>query len=720
MSFLVPIMVLGGAAAMIPLIIHLRNRSRFQVVHWGAMHLLESVLRVNRRRIRLEQIILLLVRMAIPAAIALFMARPVLTGWRSLPGDVKRSVIVGVDNSYSMDAGGGAQSNFSKALRGADGILAALPRGSDAAMVPLAGGAAAGEKATVDLRGLRGRLAELAGGLGLARPAPALEAAMARFAEMAYADRELVILSDFQRTSWSGGSDDPRRLAAALAAAPMRPHITLMRYAPEPIENISVEALSMSRSTVGVGQKTRIRAVVRNHGRQPRSGLRVRLRVDGQDREVTEIAVAAGEQAQVMFAHAFEKAGSHYLEVSVEADGLMADNALVTALPVWDQIPVLLVNGEPSREPLRGETDYLEVALQPFSAGAVRLADLIRTRVVEPERLNAEGLRQARVVVLANVASLDAGQSEALEEFVRAGGGLLVFTGSRLDVGWFNAAWAASESGLFPLRLGPPAGSTTDPQQQTTLVGGRFEHEALTLFNLPENGTIGGAEIWRWHPPADREQYRTAGEAFTVLARLASGDPFLIERKLGAGRVMLCTSACDADWGNLPMRPAYVPFVQQLVTYLASAVYPPRNVEVGAELAAFLPAGRAGEELTLTLPDGSRKKLTAGARGARAVATWPSADRPGLYTLEGRELAPIHFAVNTPRDESDLAVLDDAQLAELAAALGADVVNSPSEYQSVQQRRRSGREVWPHVFGAALALLLIELFLEQRFARRAG
>ena len=64
--------LLGGVAALaIPIIIHLFHKSRFQVVKWGAMHLLEAVLRTNQRRIRIEQLILLAVRCAIPALLAL-------------------------------------------------------------------------------------------------------------------------------------------------------------------------------------------------------------------------------------------------------------------------------------------------------------------------------------------------------------------------------------------------------------------------------------------------------------------------------------------------------------------------------------------------------------------------------------------------------------------------------------------------------------------------
>ena len=68
MSFLNGALVLGALTALVPLVIHLFNRSRFKVVKWGASHLLESVLRKNRKQIQLEQWIILIIRCAIPIA----------------------------------------------------------------------------------------------------------------------------------------------------------------------------------------------------------------------------------------------------------------------------------------------------------------------------------------------------------------------------------------------------------------------------------------------------------------------------------------------------------------------------------------------------------------------------------------------------------------------------------------------------------------------------
>ena len=78
MNFLNLSLALGSAAVLIPLVIHIFNRSRFKVVNWGAMHLLESVIQVSKQ-VQLEQLILLLIRCAIPILLALCLARMVVT-----------------------------------------------------------------------------------------------------------------------------------------------------------------------------------------------------------------------------------------------------------------------------------------------------------------------------------------------------------------------------------------------------------------------------------------------------------------------------------------------------------------------------------------------------------------------------------------------------------------------------------------------------------------
>lgn len=715
MTFLNAILLSGLAAASIPLIIHLLNRNRFRVVKWGAMHLLETAFQMQRRRIQLEQILLLLLRCAIPAVLALCLARPVITGMESLMGAAKTSTVILLDNSYSMDYGGRAGGNYAQARQAAGKIIDELGRGSDVTVLLMAGGVTplAGGP-TFDLSRLSKELAALEGGYGRANLPAALEAASGVLANVQHAHQEVVVISDFQRVSWSDDEAPARaRAVELLQKMPFKPRLTLLPVGAGGRDNVSVESLDFNRLVLGVGQPMQVRANLRNFGERAYPDLRVYFRVDGRERAASQISLGANERQQVLFTHAFDTAGSHVIEVFAEADSLEADNSFQASIPVWDQVPVLLVNGDPRAEPLQGETDFLEIALQPFGAARANLADLIVTRIGSANDLTQAVLSHTRVVVLANVRDLSANQLKDLAQFVKDGGGLLVFPGNRINVAWYQRDFAAPQ-GLLPAPFAALAGSPDASAAPAKIVASHFSHPALELFNDPRNGNLSDGEIKLWY----RTVEKTNDASVAVMARLDNGDAFLIEKKFGEGRVIQCVTPCDADWNNLPLRPFYLPLMQRLVTYLASTVFPPRNVEVGKPLVAFFDPSLAGKRATLIDAAGRQHEIPLVAKEARSMAEFTGTQRPGLYKLMAPGADPVHFVVNTSREESDLQTLTQTERAAVARAMNATLVNSFNEYKQLDRKRRFGQEIWRPLFWFLLLLLFGELFFQQWIARR--
>src|SRR5258708_5744994 len=160
-----------------------------------------------------------------------------------------------------------------------------------------------------------------------------------------------------------------------LKKLPIAPQITFFDVGSEVTDNVAIESLEFSRLMVGVGQKIQIRANLRNFGNAKYPDLRVYFKADGKEKSVSQINLGPHEKGQVLFSYAFDTPGSHVIEVVADADALKADNSYLASVPVRDKVPVLLVNGDPSPEPLKGETDFAEIALQPYAAsGKVELA----------------------------------------------------------------------------------------------------------------------------------------------------------------------------------------------------------------------------------------------------------------------------------------------------------------------------------------------------------
>ncbi len=288
-------------------------------------------------------------------------------------------------------------------------------------------------------------------------------------------------------------------------------------------DNVCVESLHFSDMALGVGQPLAIRANLRNHGEKAYRDLRIYFRVDGKQQSASEVSLGPGEHAQTLFACRFETPGSHLIEVEVDsADRLKADNVYTAAIPVLDKLPVLLIDGDPASNPLRSETGFLGLALQPFTSARMSLADLLVAESVEVRAFKPEMLNGRKAVVLANVAKLEDDRLKAIEDFVRRGGGLVVFAGNKIDVDWYNQRLVAGGSGMLPLRIDALSGDLNDATRHASIVAQHYEHPSLQLFNDRRNGSLSAGKVRMWYRLSPAE-----GAAAEPMARLDAVIRFL-------------------------------------------------------------------------------------------------------------------------------------------------------------------------------------------------
>jgi len=286
------------------------------------------------------------------------MARPVLTGAAALWNDAKTSLVVVLDNSYSQDFQATGGTNFENAQKQAADLVAGLQRGSDVSVVLMSGtNAPLYDSGVFNTKRVAEDLKALEAGYGKAEVPSALDVASALSRNMSHAQREIIVISDFQRISWSAEEATLRQRAAErLAAQELAPRLTLFHTGAEGRENVCVETVSFSPRVLGMNQTLEVRATLRNYGERAHDSLKVVCRVDGKVAHTTQIPLEAGQKRQVLFTHQFDSAGSHVVEISADADSLKADNTFRVSIPVWERVPVLVVDGDPSPNPLASVT----------------------------------------------------------------------------------------------------------------------------------------------------------------------------------------------------------------------------------------------------------------------------------------------------------------------------------------------------------------------------
>ncbi len=708
MTFLNAILLAGGLAFLIPLLIHLLNKRKVVTVRWGAMHLLQEVIKQRKRKWKIEQWLLLAVRIAIPLVLALCLARPVLTALRAF-GLGKTSLVMLLDDSFSMRAPAAGGSPADRLRQDVARMLEAQPKGSDAQVVLAAGSSRRLlDQATTTLDLLPKQLADLPTQAGPVKANDALQTAAAALSKASNGARELAILSDFQASDWQSiveGASLPA-LENLLKQEP-KPQVTFYRIASDLSENLSIASADLSALVVAEKQPVGLRVRIQNHGKRPWQDVAVHLEADGVRLRTSRVSLPSEGVSVITFTHAFDAVGDHSLAVRMEGDSFPDDNAFYSVVQVRNQLNVLLVDGDPSDQPLGGAADFLELALTPYQAAAnPSLKDLIRITKLDARRLRDDDFKGKEVVILADVERFR-GNLSTLEKFVKAGGGLIIFAGPHADLDWYNRDFFRKGEGLFPTSIkGLQRATSTTPAR---LLQQRLTHPATLYFNDARGGRLQDAEFQSWWELESNDKAKP-------ILQLDRNSPLFVEKTIERGRVIAAATTADAEWSNLPLQPFFVPLMQRLVTYLATQSTLSAWEQVGVPLRLAVGKERIGSEYSLRSPTGQIETLKVRAEGDKALLESKPIAAPGIYKLtQGTETRLL--AYNLDPTESDLTPLSADQVKAIADRHEASFVESIDAWQKLDRTRRHGSELWQPFLLGLLVLLFLEVVLQQRIAK---
>jgi len=736
-----PALLLGLLGLGIPVIIHLLNRRRAVVVDWGAMMFLELGRRA-RRKFQLTEILLMAGRMLLLALVALAVMKPFWTersaaaasknAGASLAGSDPRDVVLVVDGSASMarkiDPKSTAQD---EAVAWASDFVKRLGPGSSVAIL------AARDRvkpvvapASFD----KTKLVEALTGLLKPRGSSDLPSAVAEAFSLLEKGqnpaREIVLLTDGQRHPWR--LDEPGRwklLRELHQQIEKRQGVSVRLWsvpfgvnAAKPAgADGAVAPLELVRGLVPPGGVITVKTTVANSGPDPLTRT-AELLVDGKAVPGKGQAVGpvpSGGKTPLQFQTTILDPGSHLLTVRLAPgdDPLEANDEASRPIDVTAALPVLLVDGEPGLEPLSNETDFLRVALAPTGDDAPQ----VKATVVKLPEFTAESLKDQSVVILANVDSLDAAQGAAVVTFLNDGGGVLIAPGDRTDVDHFNGAYIQVGTGLMPAILGDWRGEPTSRKAVAHPAPPSFSGAVLAPFGAGESPPLADADLffYRVLTPA------TKPPAAAVLARLDNGDPWIVERPFGKGRVIVTAGPLDAEGGTLPVNPDFVPLVHELVYHLADPANSSDEVRPGERIAfpiTPLPRPDATTIPVLT-PDGATVNASIErAKDETAVGVLPIAEESGIYRVTLPDSRYLYLSVSGDPRESEPEPLSASDTKTLSTGWPLVFETDPARLPSLLLTSgRGGRHpIWRWLVLAALAGLCTEVWLTRRLVRQRG
>jgi hypothetical protein len=719
MSFLNPAFLGALALVGIPLLIHLLRRRKLKIVRWAAMEFLRQSQRKQRRRLRIEELILLLLRMLIVALAVLAFARPVLRalGVPLLSQNARVYAVLVLDNSFSMDyRSSDGKRSFERAQAAADTILTHILRSGDSASLVLLSDkpTAVVGAPSYDLNQVREQVRAAQVGDRATDYLAAAQTVVGLLKASKTPEKEVYWITDDQADAWETSKREAAHGIWGDLGKQARVTWVSVGPAANARNNLAVETPTLGRELVTPHLPARIESRVVNYGAQARRDLLVNLIVDGKQAGSTRIAVPAGGAEIARFVYLFSQPGTHTGQIALEdpehADGLARDNVTPFVVRARDHIRVLVQDVRPTNDPLKSESFYLLAAMAPGGE-----AESLAPKLHEGEGLGNVNLHDYDALVLAGVTGLSSADRRALADYVKAGGGVLMFPGPDSNAPQVNAGLGAA--GLLPAQLGTR--KTLSEDNELTLNPATITHPALALFKDTESVNLGSARFTTYYPlePASDD---ADPNAVQVMMRFSNGDPAFVERKVGLGRIILAASSAGANWNQLPLRKAWVPLIYQLLSYLGEGPTSHRNLHQDEPLFLTLPVADANKPVRVTAPDGRTTSQNSVLDARGVTFTYNATGRAGLYRVAVSGSAPDAFAVGLPSDESNLTPADPV-IGAMQAGLPTGrltVAATPEQLQASVRRSRYGMEAWRPLIWVVLVLLFVESLLAQRFGRR--
>lgn len=664
MGFLAPWFLAGLAAVGLPVYIHLLRRHVTTPRPVSSLMFFERGTQSSTRHRKLRYLLLFSLRALLVLLLALVFANPFLR--RSSAAASDRLLLVVVDNSFSMRAG----TRLEDAKRGALEVLATRKPSQRAQVMVLSGELQVLTQPIKDAGALKAAVESIQPGDSRSNFGE-LGRGMRALTETVHTPVDLHLFSDMQ------ASNMPVNFADMVM--PGNVSLVLHPVAKAAVPNWTVESVEAPGQLV---DPKRARVLVVIAGRQTPAATRtVSLIINGTVALMKKVEVPADGRATVAFESLDVPYGANRCEVRIDAaDGFPADDASSFAVKRADPERVLFVHqAGDSRSAL-----YFGSAL-----AAAAQASFVLQPIVADQAADADPTKYA-FVVLSDVVSIPSILENSLLQYVRNGGSVLI---------------AAGISDAHRQRI-PVFGDSASDAHFYSRAGGFSSVGQVDASHPAMKDSAGWTDA--------KFYYATVVEAgrSRVVARLADGTPLLLDKQIGQGHVLVFASGLDNVTNDLPLHPAFVPFVDQSARYLSGVerLTGARVVDSFVQLRSVTNEGNQGVTVEIVGPDGKRPL------SLQEEATVQSfrLTRAGFYQIRFANGRDALIAVNPDRRESGLDLIPQDVLKLWSGSGNADVAATQGAAAVTSEEKKSAYSVWWWV----MLLILIAAVAESVVASR--
>ncbi len=691
-------MLLWGAVAAVPIVLHLLNRRRRQTIAWPAMQFLREAIQRRSRNVQLWQWLLLLARVVAVLLIAAALANPILRQAAPVAPRPPHTHVLVLDTSYSMQATGvSGASRFQTAVEAAIRYCQSTAPGDRFLVVAMQTEPfAIVSRPSANVAAVRAEISGLQSGFASASLPATLSLVKRLTSSTEIETLHVAFFTDAQRQTWQSAID-----GAAVEAW------QLLRQRAESVKVVDVTA--DDPTTDGNATLTGLEAPAADR-------LTVAARSDGVQGSGTQLNLFVDDQRVHAARLQFNEAQSAWTDIAVMAED---DSSVVRAELQEDALTVdntrWLVR-RPQR-PLRvmclgtpQTTRFLAAAMSAGGESVWNVQQATPQQLTSPQSVAAT-IADVDLLMLCDLSRVEPAVAGAIQAVRSRGGGVVWWLGPAAEPdGYVDAA--------VPFRLADPVERDLYPLDPI-----RYQHPIAAPFApYPQSGLLSTPifRYWRLTPGENDAASEVA------LALGTDRAPFVLAMDRRQQRSVVVTSApmvaqtaaTDPPWNALVAWPSLVPLVQEIAAWVTAPLHASPASQVGDALSATVAHAQQIPK-HLVAPDGTKLPVRSEARDSGTLWTAGVAAEPGIYTLEFDGQSSRQWAVNVDPDEGRLQTVDVSSLQNLTST-------DDSAGRAARDDRSSGPisgeigygQAWFRwLLAAAMACLAAELLIS-RFALR--
>lgn len=697
MGFLVlPFAIAGAIGASIPLVIHLLNRERARRLIFSTVRFIQMSHQTNVQRHKLKRLLLLLMRILMLILLGLAFARPYFAqDAASAPelGGVRNAVII-LDTSYSMQY----EEVFTLAKQEANKRLDSLDRADAVALILSA------DKVRKVLP-IDSEHNHIKTAIENAEPTDyttdyldAIQTAQEILDSVSLGLKQIYLIGDLQKSGWENFLETDR-LGHDI-------DIEFVNVGAEQPSNLAITDINVPPVILIEQKDSELVARIHNYGNEKVEKLTVNLYIDENKTETTQLDIEPGKSIDASFKMKIDlqPQSVHTGWVEIGEDALDVDNRQYFTVQSMKSIKVHCINGEQKTSDIEDESFYLTKALQNIGAESAPIK--FTESIIFPKSISPG---QYDVLILANLNSITPADAERLKTYVSGGGALIITVGDRVDSSVYQQQLGETDSPLMPCTLLQAVGDPIGKEEFQIIATVDYRHPIFMPFSNPNHGDFGKGRFYRYFHAVPTTEA-------TVIAAFDDGNPALIEKMYGNGRVLCFTSTIDREWNDLPIHAVYLPFLHETIKYLAlqqGSSLPEYMVGDGIEYNGSQDA--AGKEVAVYDPYGEEIRTTLNEQGN---LFYENTENPGIYSVHSSDESPHYFVVNIDSTESDLTPRNPEELTSMLVG-STDVERTPVEITpEIEQDYRADVEknqgISTYILLAVFALAISEMFLANR------